>query len=265
MQKHLGRQFAVVAAMLLGVTAAGVGPASGQRGGDATSVGNPSGGGSTAPIERSTTKRPTPVQPPVGGTYDLVPMFQVEALGFTAIDESGVDVLGSDEIWAMWSSQGKVAATQVFDDVDTGESRSFHVYQSCIYPMAIDVGIDGRNGDGWTCVDGGAPGPVEFEVEFYEDDVDTPLPPSCFSLYPADKFGPECADDWLGTARHSMSTADLLAVLPTPGSTKTYRSVAHGCDPDVICANGVFGAVYEIEFRITRMADKRVERSVISR
>ncbi len=265
MEKHLGRKLALAGALGLLMTVMGVSPASGQwPGGDPAKPGKTSVGGTPAPVERSPMRRPKPGQSTVGGTHDIVPMFKVEALGFTALDESGVDLLGSDEIWVVWESQGKWGGTYVFDDVDTGEHRSIHEHQSCIYPMAIESSIDGRIGDGWVCEEAGAPGPVEFEVTFYEDDVDTPLPPFCM-MVTLHAPSPQCADDWLGTARHSMTTAELVGVLPTPGSSKIYRSVAIGCPPDEICVNGVFGGEYEIEFRVTRMADMRVERSVIAR
>ncbi len=263
MQQRMGRHLSALAASALLVTLAWVTPASSQRLGDGpTKPGAGSGIVAPAPATRWTAPQPKVPPTSVGATYDLVPMFKVEGLGFTAVNESGADFLGSDEIWVIWSSQEKMAGTYVFDDVDTGEYRAFHQLQSCIYPMAIESMIDGRKNDGWGCTEGGAPGPVAFDVSFHEQDVHTPLS-LCFAIKPVGSPEGDCIDDWLGTYRHSMTTAELVAVLPTPGSTKTYRMAATDCPDDEICGYGYFDAWYEIEFRITRMADKKVERTML--
>ena len=249
MNQRTGRNLAALAASALLITVAWAAPASSQRPGvGPTKPGAGNGIVAPAPTTRWAAPRPKVVPTDVAPTYDLVPMFKVEALGFTAVNESGADFLGSDEIWVVWSSQQKLAGTYVFDDVDTGEYRAFHQYQSCIYPMAIGSEINGRDNDGWECVEGGARGPVEFDVSFYEQDVYTPFS-YCFVLRSAGSPLGECVDDWLGTYRHSMTTAELVAVLPTPGSTKNYRMAATDCPDDQIWGDGYFDAEYEIEFR----------------
>ena len=77
---------------------------------------------------------------------NVIPMFRVRALGFKAVDESGIDFFGSDEVIAIWDANNSTGAnTYEYGDVDSGESRTFLQGQSCIYPINSDRFINGNS------------------------------------------------------------------------------------------------------------------------
>jgi hypothetical protein len=63
--------------------------------------------------------------------------YRIKATSFRCNDETGVDFLGSDEpYWIFGSLGGGTAVTtrsQVFGDVDTGETRNFATNEGCIW------------------------------------------------------------------------------------------------------------------------------------
>ena len=69
---------------------------------------------------------PAPPPPPTPGPGPQIPpanfpgpRFVVQALRFRANDESGPDSPGSDEVFAVWEADNVMAATHVFEDIDT--------------------------------------------------------------------------------------------------------------------------------------------------
>ena len=106
------------------------------------------------------------------------PRFKVEAVRFRAIDKSGYDWAGSDEIIVVIHipAYNVRIASRVFGDVDSGDTRTFAPNQSCILSIAgtragefNDFRAD--EGKTWTCSANGAPGPIPlFTVEMYEKD-----------------------------------------------------------------------------------------------
>jgi hypothetical protein len=96
------------------------------------------------------------------------PRFIVEAISFKAVDESHYDWMGSDDVFAIFSSGGRSMRTRVVGEVDSGDTERFLRTQSCIYP-AIDP--DRSENDQWRCDTAGGEGPVEFTITLYEDDV----------------------------------------------------------------------------------------------
>ena len=73
----------------------------------------------------------------------LVPQFTAEAVSFRAIDESGWDAAGSDEVYAFFSDGSpNDLITATYEDVDTGETRTFGPQERCITPRpACDRGF----------------------------------------------------------------------------------------------------------------------------
>ncbi len=185
---------------------------------------------------------------------NAAPTFTVSADGFTAVDESGVDFAGSDEVFSTWSSGRSLMGTRVFGDVDSGESREYHDLQSCILPLAPRSFVDGRTAEGWRCIDGGATGPISFSVNLYEHDrISFPM---CFNGGTGPQ--PDCADDWLGGYTGTWETAELVSMLPHAGSTQqmTVRLIA--CEPGTVCGVGLWDADYDFHFTITRLADREM-------
>ena len=196
--------------------------------------------------------------PPKLSTHNLQPMFIVEALGFTAVDETGIDLLGSDEIYAVWHSNA-IASTLIQHDVDSGESADFHQLQSCIYPIAgNELIIDGRYGgagSGWVCKDEGGPRPIRFSVFLYDDDSPWTHLPYCFS----GSFVTDCEDTFVGKYNGSWSLEELLEGWPTPGTVKNFTIRLNPCEGPAVCGDDDFPD-YDFSFRITRMEDKEILR-----
>lgn len=182
------------------------------------------------------------------------PMFVVTAEGFTAVDETGFDWAGSDEVYSTWGSGTSYVGTQVFGDIDSGDSREYHELQSCIYPLAPHSLVNGRAGEGWQCVEGGGAGPISFWANLYEDDgISFPV---CFSggIAPA----PDCEDDWIGSYSGSWTVEELVEMLPYPGSTQQFTRRLFTCENGHACGTGFFDADYDFHFSITRLADEEI-------
>jgi hypothetical protein len=88
------------------------------------------------------------------------PHYRVNAVKFTAVDESGIDWTGSDEPYFKFKSIDADGAqhswqTHVFGDIDTGDTAQFGA-EGCIY---------------LTCVGGAAPNGIRFTILALEADL----------------------------------------------------------------------------------------------
>ena len=188
----------------------------------------------------------------------LQPMFMVEALDFTAVDETGWDWWGSDEIYSVWKSNA-IVSTLIVDNVDSGDDPfPYHQLQSCIYPIAgNEIIIDGRyggEGSGWICKGEGGPGPIQFTAFFLDDDSPAAdLPLACFS----GSFVTDCEDTFVGKYIGTWSNEELRAGWTAPGTVQdfTVRLIPYLEGPSIIVNNF---PDYDFHFRITRMADKEI-------
>jgi hypothetical protein len=206
---------------------------------------------------------PAPTPTPGPGVPRSEPRFVVQAIRIHANDESGIDAVGSDEVYAVWLADGVMAASELFGDVDTGDSRSFGVTERCMLPIE-PITINGHpselaseNGDTWRCVQAGHAAPVQFNVRLWESDSDWEFWEwACFrrdgNLPPAN-----CPDDLIGEFDQTFNENELLFALPQPGmwfeATKTLGSA---CGNNV-CGPGPTGPEYTFTYRVTRMSDYR--------
>jgi hypothetical protein len=195
-----------------------------------------------------------------GGTIDImVPQFVAEAVGFKAIDESGYDWAGSDEVRAVFSDLNPTLldlVTSKFDDVNTGDTGSFGPNERCIAPRPkCDHGVSES---------------LHFKVSFWEvDDPPWPFPQFCYGDAPGIHYwlrhGVCSGDDLIGREEVLMSREELLAALPHVGDSVERKLLLGGpCgQTDAGCGTGwpsYTGPEYELTFRITRLPD--VERSI---
>ncbi len=93
------------------------------------------------------------------------PRFKIEAISVHAIDESGPDWLGSDDIFAVVTTVRSGMRSETLGDFDTGETKEFTTGSNCMLPLA-----DPHHGYSPACDPNGAAGPISFRVELYEQD-----------------------------------------------------------------------------------------------
>ncbi len=197
--------------------------------------------------------------------FEPTARFIVEADSFTAVDESGFDSLGSDEIYAIWTSGDSGVSTSVVGDVDTGNTFHFPSTENCIFPIQAPANrslLSGERGDEWSCVEGGAFAPVEFNVWLFEHDVSI----TCSEHLIAGGVSLEnCADDLIGFFEFSLDESQLVQTFTSEGSSrKITKHLGGPCGyvpPGEVkgCSGFGTGPEYDFRFRITRMADARAE------
>lgn len=172
--------------------------------------------------------RPAAAQPRPPAIF-TIPEFVATAVGFKALDETGPDWPGSDEVYAVFSDLDPNHLdhqTATFGDVDSGETRTFAATDNCIAPEP-------------RC-DHGLPA-IHFQLSMWESDggfLHGDLPGAHEVL----RIGAATFDDLIGRADVSLSAAQLLAALPTVGASAEYT----------IKPTGGAGS-YQLTYRITRV------------
>ena len=141
------------------------------------------------------------------------PQFKVEALWFKANDETGWYWTGSDEIYAVFSDMDPThtdRTTSEYDNVDEGDLVNFRSGDTCMAPQPnCDRGMADLN--------------VRFS--FWESDWEAPLGfsycngPDSPGLRWRLEFGECIDDDFIGEGSIIHSRAELVAMLPTVGSS----------------------------------------------
>jgi hypothetical protein len=201
-----------------------------------------------------------PTEGAIGPVIPRERRYKVEAVSFHAIDESGPDWLGSDEIYARWRDPktGLVGGTGVYD-VDTGDTVMLR--QRCILPMNGPPGTVPVS----ACLDAGVPGPFEFEVGLFEDDQPwppIPLPSFCPGIIYY--MSPRCyGDDLVDQKMVSFTTAELEAAMPNVGDTfqediaiRTFCGVPESKAGLTVYGCAATGPDYRFTYRLTRLPDK---------
>jgi hypothetical protein len=191
-------------------------------------------------------------------------LYKIEAVSFRAVDESGVDWAGSDEIYANWTDpkSGYVSVTRTYKGVDTGDTRKFAPPdKQCILPVSRAPSPSFAS-EGPKACSGGVPGPFDFEVALFEEDH---LP---FSFCPEKLRSPgyievSCdGDDLIDQKTVSFTTAELEAAMPHVGDTFTetiaIRTICGVPESELgleIRACWVTGPDYRFTYKITRLPD----------
>ena len=92
------------------------------------------------------------------------PRYAVSVVSFRALDESGYDWSGSDEVFGIFAStRGHPTATSVHGDVDSGDLVDFTALERCLAPQRIISGQVPAGGtlvapdDTWECDSRGVP------------------------------------------------------------------------------------------------------------
>jgi hypothetical protein len=196
-----------------------------------------------------------------------IPVFNVRAEKFVAVDESGYDWLGSDEPMFVFTTVGSdedpfTTRSPEYGDVDSGSERSFPwmcLLPQCgllTEPTALSIQLfemDSADPDTVrTWVERGATA-VEWGSYLYSGEK-TEVPDE-FVDYLVDLFG----DDLMGSTTVRLDPSDLIKRLPTPGTSITgkIRMGGHSGDLPWEVAGG---PDYDLYLKFTRMPNRIVDR-----
>jgi hypothetical protein len=210
-----------------------------------------------------------PIVPPGPAQSFGAPRYTVEVVGFRALDESGYDWSGSDEVFGLFSATGGYSVRTVKQgDVDTGNGRVFGREERCLTRQRVLAGGPDRgwlmapDGTRWDCDPRGAPAPIGLLLELLEDDDCNPYFPSCFNSYSPQFRDP--ADDLIGRATPTYSPSELASRLPHVGDAWRHRSPSAGradtSPPGHVCGTSWFsstGPEYRLFIIIRRVDDAR--------
>ena len=169
-----------------------------------------------------------------------VPQFVVHAIRFKAVDETGLDWPGADEVhWAFadWDPFDE-RATTVYGNVDSGETKTFRAADRCIAPQP-------------DCSRGASQ--VRFAVAAWEKDPDVgfsglfglqkPRRHNSHDMYDG---GISIGDDLIGRVQVAFSRNQLLGTLPNVGDVVERQ----------VQPTGGAGS-YRLTYRITRLPNVR--------
>jgi hypothetical protein len=193
--------------------------------------------------------------------------YKIEALGFKARDESGIDwPWSSDEVMIRTDDAKGWTVSDKIGSVDSGETHKLDSVRSCIVAVRPGIVVLGKTS---VCNEVGEPAPLWFTVEFWEKDPG-PFGGFCIVPPPVTGFhaGPHCRrdsnDDFLGRARIDLTQQDLEAALPNVGDEYIETIVLNPCDYDETACEVTYGPDYSFTYRVTRLPDVRVDlRSVL--
>ena len=197
--------------------------------------------------ERPLTTQPPgpPARPPntaaTAGEFEA--RYMVEAISFKALNETGIDFLGSDEIVARFAIGDKTMFTGIYGDVDTGDTVAFRSGQQCIFP-AIDPDL--AYNQNWACNVRGGAGPLNFEITLYEFDGDLRgllTNPLSFCLNGGTDLlsgcGVRLVSLAIGSGYVNYTEEELASAMPTVGAS-VERAVP-------------IASAYQVNIRITRL------------
>lgn len=157
------------------------------------------------------------------------PTFSARIVSFRAINESGIDWLGSDEVYVGITDRSdgrpyQLAWTLTRDSVDSGDTKTIAAGEGCITSndLVYDATGDGhrqpREGDVSLCFGSRIP---TFEIVLYDQETD-------WTFW---EFNPNCllnscsrlnnADELLFRGNYQYSGPTLMTLMPNVYDTKT--------------------------------------------
>lgn len=191
------------------------------------------------------------------------PRFKVTAVTFEALDETGWDWTGADEVVVIFQTRAYKLATREYGSINSDDTEhTFKRRDECIIPATDDGGRDSS----WMCRPSGAPGPLSFIIAIYEqDDIQGGLLHFCSANLigndlrpPAEPTCPE-EGDLIGRDNVDLSLAELLDRLRQPGAFFTDRLDLYGsCDATEtagLCETADGYPHYVVVYKVTRLPD----------
>lgn len=166
---------------------------------------------------------------------EVTPQFVATAVRFKALNETGPDWPGSDEVYAVFAvfNPNIDRPTSTYGNIDTGDTQTISGSEACIAPQP---GC-GR----------GVPN-LHFTVALWEEDEPpfwvVEFTPGCIANSHCYSRGKDQFDEFIGRAEVNMSRQQLVADLPTIGAIKEYTIKPAGGRGD-----------YEFTYRVLRLSD----------
>lgn len=184
------------------------------------------------------------------------PASRVRTLSFEALDETGWDWTGSDEVAFVYNALGYKLITREYGGVDSDGTTPNLKW--CVVP-AEDRDEDYNHA--WDCHEAGMPGPVSFVIGAYEQDGHSGF--CATSHADTDIRSPNletCEEDGelIGKDDLQIPLATLFQKLPQPGASYTDRFDLFGaCDGSTTtspCTSGG-GPHYVVIYEVRRLPD----------
>src|SRR5215207_8710475 len=101
-------------------------------------------------------------------TFEVIERrYKIEALRFKALDETGIDWWGSDEVMVETTDAKGWTVSNEIGDIDSGDTHTFDPAKSCIVSVRPGVVVLGKTS---VCDAAGEPAPLGFQVKFWEKD-----------------------------------------------------------------------------------------------
>lgn len=198
------------------------------------------------------------------GKFEMVqgpgPRFVVTAYSFDAADETGWDWAGSDEVVTIIRTKNYTLVGPEYDDVDSEDPPvRYHDEDSCVIPP---VDTDGDSNRRWHCDEHGVSAPISFSVVLTEQDFHLSMDFCSDNNIGTDvreATADVCEDyglnDLIGYRTFNLSLADLIADLPEPGMSKSYKEIiGRGCTG--ACSRSYDGK-YVFRYLVRRVDDAR--------
>lgn len=195
------------------------------------------------------------------------PRYVVRIVKFTCVDESGVDFIGSDEPYWVFTARdanGKVHTTRskVFSDVDSGETRRFLTDgdRNIVWPRKAGVQGDaapiGLSVQLWEADQGDPDVVAKNTQQAFDLGALAPVVGDWVRLVPSivrDQLADFIGDDLMGSTTLHFPARRLERQLPRPGTslTATIRFGGRSGDLPFEIAGG---PDYDLHIRVTRVA-----------
>lgn len=201
----------------------------------------------------------------VGVTLGEVRRYIVEFHNFVAVDETGCDLCGSDEVQFIIRTSDYALLSSVYGDIDssyvfpTGDGSPIaYRFKRCALPA-----VDGDNeyDNEWECDQSGKAPPLSFTIEAWERDG-SPFDICAENGVGADLWPPAtsfCAEDdgeLIGKSKVEVKMEDLSG-LQSPGQTSEVKEIdlVGGCDFTKIDSCGSTAPHYVVRYTVKRMND----------
>lgn len=196
-------------------------------------------------------------QSPWEGIFFIERRYKIEALGFKALDETGVDWWGSDEVKIETRDAKGWTVSNEIGDMDSGDIHNFDAARSCIVSIRPGIVVLGKSS---FCAEAGEAAPLWFTVEMWEKDW-SPFG-FCNALqvdeHNGDSCGHDAGDDFIGQARLDFPAPDLEGALPNVGDAVIENVLLFPrCEPGPVC-DSTWNGKYRFTYRVTRLRDQRV-------